>query len=249
MVWVYEREERRIAMMNARGFIIMVSRNKAKILLRCIAVAFWGLVWWKGATWFVESGLEWRALPHALKIFMREAGMWGPIVLILAYIVRTFLFLPSSILEVAAGSVYGPFFGTILNCIGANISAALAFGIGRVLGRDFFTKHEHGRLRVYDEALTKDGFSAVLILRVLFVPFDVVNYGAGMTGMKFRDYMAGTVLGSLPAIVAFTVAGDRIGKPRGLLIFILLASAIITLVFFVKRHPWAKRIRSNTHHE
>ncbi len=236
-------------MMTARAFIVMMSKNRAKTVLRLLAVAFWALLWWRGASWFMATGMDWRHLPHGLRVFMRHAGLWGPLVLLAAYVLRTFLFLPSSIVEVAAGSLYGPVFGTVLNILGANISAALAFAVGRLLGREFLSKREHGRLKVYDEALTKDGFTAILVLRLIFVPFDVVNFGAGMTGIKFRDYMAGTFLGTLPAVIAFTVAGDNLGKPRGLLVFIGLAVAIVALVLIAKRHPWAKLANFHTHHE
>ena len=196
--------------------------------------------------WFRSSGLTWHTLPHALRFMMRHAGPWGPLSLLAAHVLRTFLLVPSTVLEVAAGSLYGPVYGALLNVAGINMSATIAFWIGRFLGRGFLSRREHGWLKRYDEALTRDGFFAVLMMRLLFVQIDIVSYGAGMTGISFLNYALGTFLGTLPAILAFTIVGHNLGRPRGFLIFVGLSLAIIALVFILKRLPWT---RSKLFHE
>ncbi len=72
----------------------------------------------------------------------------------------------------------------------------------------------------------------MLILRLIFVPFDAVNYAAGLLHVRYRPFVLATILGSLPGITSFVLFGASIqgsftaGTPD-LNLWILLASALI----------------------
>lgn len=69
----------------------------------------------------------------------------------------------------------------------------------------------------------------MLFLRVIpIVPFDVVNYGAGITGMPFRDYLFATMIGITPASVAFVYFGDSLAMAD--LQRIMFAASFLALV-------------------
>jgi len=81
--------------------------------------------------------------------------------------------------------------------------AMLSFFIGRYLGRDFTASLIGERLDRYDEAIERNGFATVLYLRLIYFPFTPMNFGMGLTKVRFWDYVAGTGLGILVGTFIF----------------------------------------------
>jgi len=82
--------------------------------------------------------------------------------------------------------------------------ASLAFFIGRYLGRNFAASMIGGRLQKYDDAVERNGFATVLYLRLLYFPFTPMNFGMGLTNVRFWDYFFGTALGIMAGTFIFT---------------------------------------------
>ncbi|MEN2257910.1 VTT domain-containing protein [Paraclostridium benzoelyticum] len=40
-------------------------------------------------------------------------------------------------------------------------------------------------------------------------PFDVISYGAGLTNIKYRDFIFATIVGTIPGILVFTNIGAQ----------------------------------------
>jgi len=136
---------------------------------------------------------------------------------------------------------YGPFWGTLLNIVGENIAASVAFGIGRLFGRRFVRSHEQGWVKTYDDVLRQEGFLTILFMRSLYFPSDLVNYGSGMTGILYRQYFFGTLLGLIAPIVTVTVLGDAFTNPRAFATFAALSIGTIGGAFLLRRSAWAKK--------
>jgi len=138
---------------------------------------------------------------------LRETiGAYGPLAP-LAFIVvsatASTLLVPASIFTVVAAILFGGIFGFIYVIIGAMIAAIVSFWLSRHLGRDF-ARHVAGkRLQKYDDLVQQHGFATILYLRLLYLPFPVVNYGAGLTKVSFRDYLFGTFIGVIPPTFIF----------------------------------------------
>ena len=84
------------------------------------------------------------------------------------------------------------------------LGASLAFLIGRYLGRDFAASIIGDRLKRFDDAIERNGFATVLYLRLVYFPFTPMNFGMGLTKVRFQDYVAGTGLGILVGTFIFT---------------------------------------------
>jgi uncharacterized membrane protein YdjX (TVP38/TMEM64 family) len=82
--------------------------------------------------------------------------------------------------------------------------ASAAFLIGRTLGREFAASLIGDRLKKYDAAIERNGFATVLYLRLVYFPFTPMNFGMGLTGVRFRDYFFGTGLGIIVGTFIFT---------------------------------------------
>jgi uncharacterized membrane protein YdjX (TVP38/TMEM64 family) len=92
-------------------------------------------------------------------------------------------------------ALFGAFLGTVVNWIGAMIGASVAFLIGRTLGREYAASLIGDKLKKYDDAIERNGFATVLYLRLVYFPFTPMNFGMGLTKVRFRDYVFGTGLG------------------------------------------------------
>jgi uncharacterized membrane protein YdjX (TVP38/TMEM64 family) len=142
--------------------------------------------------------------PEQVNALLERVGIWAPVVFILFYAVGACLFVPGTLLTAIGAAVFGPYRGFIYVWLGAMLGAAAAFLIGRYLGRDFASSLIGPRLRKYDEAIEKNGFAAVLYLRLVYFPFTPMNFGMGLTKVRFGDYLLGTGLGILVGTFIFT---------------------------------------------
>jgi uncharacterized membrane protein YdjX (TVP38/TMEM64 family) len=140
----------------------------------------------------------------ALGNFLESAGMWAPVLFILLYAVGVCLFVPGTLITVVGAAIFGAYWGFLYVWIGAMIGASAAFWIGRTLGREFTASMIGDRLRKYDDAIERNGFATVLYLRLVYFPFTPMNFGMGITKVRFWDYFAGTGLGIIVGTFIFT---------------------------------------------
>lgn len=135
---------------------------------------------------------------------LESVGYWAPLLYIVVYAVGVCLFIPGTLLTGLGAAIFGPYWGFLWVWIGAMIGSAGAFVIGRTLGREFAASLIGDRLKKYDEAIERNGFATVLYLRLVYFPFTPMNFGMGLTRVRFVDYMTGTGLGIIVGTFIFT---------------------------------------------
>jgi uncharacterized membrane protein YdjX (TVP38/TMEM64 family) len=132
---------------------------------------------------------------EALGRFLDAAGFWAPLIYIVIYAAGICLFVPGTLLTAIGAAIFGPYWGFVYVWGGAMIGASAAFWIGRTLGREFAASMIGDRLKKYDDAIERNGFATVLYLRLVYFPFTLMNFGMGLTKVRFWDYFFGTGLG------------------------------------------------------
>jgi len=140
----------------------------------------------------------------ALGNFLEAAGLWAPILYMLVYVVGVCMFLPGTLLTGLGAAIFGAYWGFLYVWVGAMLGAGAAFIIGRTLGREFATSLIGDKLKKYDDAIERNGFATVLYLRLVYFPFTPMNFGMGLTKVRFWDYLAGTGLGIIVGTFIFT---------------------------------------------
>jgi uncharacterized membrane protein YdjX (TVP38/TMEM64 family) len=140
----------------------------------------------------------------ALSNFIETAGMWAPVFFILVYATGVCLFVPGTLLTALGAAIFSAYRGFLYVWIGAMVGSSAAFWIGRTLGREFAASMIGDRLRKYDDAIERNGFATVLYLRLVYFPFTLMNFGMGLTKVRFWDYFAGTGLGIMVGTFIFT---------------------------------------------
>ena len=145
-------------------------------------------------------------------------GFWGPVAFILGYIVATVAFIPGSLLTPAAGAIFGIVRGVVYTFVGASIGATLAFLVSRYLARGAIEKRLEGneRFAAIDRAVANEGLKIVTLLRLSPVfPFNLLNYGLGLTQVRLRDY-ALACFGMLPGTLLYICYGKLAGDVAAL---------------------------------
>lgn len=184
--------------------------------------------------------------PAELKAMINDAGVLGPIIFIVICAIKpVFFFLPAIGLTVVAGTVFGPFYGTVYVAIGGAGSTAVAFYFARFFGRGTVEKLISGRKRLVDidGKMATDGFKTVFMMRLFNLPWDLVSYSAGLSAIGFRDFYLSSLILLIPSSFIFTYFGSKITDPfsSGFIIALLLIIVMGSVPFIVKRvRRWQK---------
>ncbi len=145
-----------------------------------------------------------------VRAWIEAQGLWAPVIFGLIYIVATILVLPGSVLTLSGGLLFGATWGTLINLLSATLGALCCFIIARYLGRGVAGKMLRGqtKLNELDEKIGHNGFYSVLYLRLIpLFPFNVLNYGLGLTQVSFKDYALATLFGMAPGAFVYTSLG------------------------------------------
>ncbi|MCY7337294.1 MAG: TVP38/TMEM64 family protein [Chamaesiphon sp.] len=143
-----------------------------------------------------------------LQLWLQQMGIWAPVLYILIYSIATICILPSTPLNLTGGAIFGAVWGTVWTSIAAILAAVLAFGFSRTIGRSLIEKKLAGKWESIDREMQQGGFFYMFAIRLLpLIPYGIVNFAAGLTSIKFRDYFLGTLLGTVPGILPFVMMG------------------------------------------
>jgi uncharacterized membrane protein YdjX (TVP38/TMEM64 family) len=114
----------------------------------------------------------------------------------------------ASILTLLGGLIFGWLVGGIAAVTGASIGAVLLFLIARSAFGETLRAKAGPRINGLVAGFQKDALSYLLFLRLVpAFPFFVVNIAAALLGVPLRTYVIGTVIGIIPATIAFASIG------------------------------------------
>lgn len=150
----------------------------------------------------------------AMKDRMSGLGVWGPMVFVLIYILATVLFVPGTILTIAAGTIFGLVVGMVTVSIGSTVGAALAFLISRYVARDKIAviAGRNRRFAAIDRAIDEGGWKIVVLVRLSPVtPFSLENYLFGLTRICFWPYVLASWLAMIPGTFFYVYLGHVTG--------------------------------------
>ncbi len=163
--------------------------------------------------------------------YIKSFGPISGLIYALIFALRTLiLIIPYSAMTVLSGNVFGPWKGFLYSMAGVFLSASLAFFIGRYLGKDFVQKIVKGRIAKLDDKVEEHGFKIILFMRLSYIfPFDILNYAAGLTKIKYSQFILGTLLGLTPETFVLCFFGSRLKKPFSHQFFIAIGLLLLTI--------------------
>lgn len=158
----------------------------------------------------IVCALIWRSyltVPQ-IQVFVASLGPWGPLVFMLAYTIGPAFLVPGLPLDLAAGILFGPVWGTVYSLVGATAGATVAFLAARTVGRDWTEEKLSGPLRKLKQGVDKGGWEFVAFVRLVpVIPFNLLNYALGLTRIGLVPYALATFVFMAPATVVYVYAG------------------------------------------
>jgi uncharacterized membrane protein YdjX (TVP38/TMEM64 family) len=147
-------------------------------------------------------------------------GPWGAVLFAAAYVPAAVLLVPGSLLTLGAGFVFGLAKGTAIVSLGSTAGAAAAFVVGRSLAHDWVIRRmaDRPKLAAIGHAVESEGFKVVLLTRLSPVlPFNLLNYAFGLTGVPLRTYVLASWIGMLPGTIMYVYLGSAANSLAALL--------------------------------
>jgi uncharacterized membrane protein YdjX (TVP38/TMEM64 family) len=181
--------------------------------------------------------------PSALSHAAAGLGVLAPLVVLAAWTLLTPALFPGTVLAGATGLALGTGAGTAVSVVGALVGSVAAFLVARHGGGGAATRLGGPRVHALRERLERRGLVAVLVARAApGIPATGLNYAAGLSRIRLRDFAIGIALGGTPRVVAYALLGGSLlhpTSPTGLTGFALLA--VMTLA--VPAILWLSRRR------
>lgn len=176
-------------------------------------------------------------------------GRLGYVVFILLHIVSMAALTPRYVLSVLAGVLFGPVTAIILVSISSVSGACVTFMIARHLAKGmvqrWFACHERFE-KVYD--LTEK-YGAIMVAATRLTPLfpaTVLNYGFGVTKVRFSTYFLTTLVSMIPGTLMYVLGADIVSKmisdvgvSAELVLWMIVSVLFCAVVFLIVR----KRVR------
>jgi uncharacterized membrane protein YdjX (TVP38/TMEM64 family) len=179
-----------------------------------------------------------------LQTTLLHAGLWAPILYILFYVLATACLLPSTPLNLTGGVLFGLGFGMLWTGIGAILAAIVLFTFTRSVGHDLVAQRMAGRLQNMNAEIRRGGKFYMFAVRLLpLIPNGLINYGSGLTSISFRDYVIGSVPGTVLGILPPVLIGSSGIKALRTGQLLPLVGAMALKGLFVAGATWYRRNR------
>jgi len=169
---------------------------------------------------------------NRIESFLSRFGKFAPLAYIVLLAVAIVISqIPNVPLAIAAGMLFGTFWGGLYTLVGGILGAMACFAIARSLGITFLRKI-FGKVPCFSERCKENHLALLIFLSRLipFFSFDLVSYCAGLTNIKVKTFFVATLFGMIPMTFLFTHMGGLIMVHSYVP---LLLNGVILIVFLI----------------
>lgn len=149
---------------------------------------------------------------------------------------------PSSVVMIALGSLYGAPAGIALSLAGRTAMALAGFGLGRRGGWIMHGVRHRDRQRA-EALLERRGALAIVVSRPVPLLAETVTVLAGASQMPWRRAALAAVIGSLPEAVAYGLAGDLSARFGDGAVVWTLFVAVVVAFWLAERYAGGRAAR------
>jgi uncharacterized membrane protein YdjX (TVP38/TMEM64 family) len=169
----------------------------------------------------VETAQAWTA----------ALGILAPVAYVIVYVAATLVGVPGTPFTLLSPFLFGPLTAFVVMVVASSASAAAGFLIARYVARDSLTERlgeTDGFARLSRLVEAHDWMVIPIVRIVPILPFAIVNYGFGLTGISFGRYFLWTELAMIPVNALLILGADifYLAAIRGTVSGPLLAAAV-----------------------
>lgn len=210
------------------------------ILIGCVIVAFWVML---SRFFTLDEAKRWAVL---LSTYAQTHGGIVFISLAAVQALGMFFSLPSKgIVTVLGGALIGTLGGSIATLSGVLLGTTVLFFVARTFLRDKVSHKLGTRFRAVQERLAQHPIRAMIGLRLFItLPYGPITLAAALSPMRYRDFLIGTLIGDIPVVVVYCIAGKQLMSltkmseaisPWTVAAFVGIAALFIVGAFFKRK--------------
>ena len=170
----------------------------------CIAAGFWR---------FAPVD-QWRESEEILSFLQAiRVNPLAPLIVISFYVIGGLLVFPVVVLIPLTAFILGPLQGFFYSAVGLFANASVLYALGYLVGYKTVQQLSGTRTHQLSQRLSRNGILTITTLRFVPVaPFTVISLIAGASHINYREYILGTLLGIIPALVIMTLVGNQLAR-------------------------------------
>lgn len=171
--------------------------------------------------------------------YVRSYGWYGPLILLVGFLVQMFLFvIPSWLLMIVSALAYGPVWGTLLSIGCVTFAAGIAYAIGHALGAGPLQKLVGEKNEAsMQKTVNEYGAGGVFVFRLApFLSNDTISFVAGAVRLGFWKFVVATLTGITPLAILIAVFSDSTEELKSALIWVGGASLLLYVGWVAWKH-------------
>jgi len=177
-------------------------------------------------------------------------GVLGPVMFVMLWMMACLLFLPGVAVGILGGVAFGPVWGTVYSSVGSTAGATLSFLVARYVARGMIESWiaHSAYFKQIDEGFERQGWRILVATRLIpFFPFNLQNFGFGLTRISLPVYTTLSWLCMLPSTIALSFTGGALicnDLKRNLIILgiVALCLLLVSLIAGWTRKRWSGNI-------
>ncbi len=147
-----------------------------------------------------------------------DLGIWAVFIFLFLMVIQSLIApIPSELVLLSGGMIFGVWGGIIIGIIGSMLSAWITYYVSNKGGRTIIeatgTKLNivEKMILLIDEWIEQWGFWAIIVGRAVpFIMFDPVSYASGLSNIKWTQYTIATFLGTIPRAIFYVILGTKL---------------------------------------
>lgn len=166
--------------------------------------------------------------PYIVRDWVLSFGKLAEVFYTLAWVFLPVFIFPVIALIIPGGMIFGLWKGLLLTGIGVFFNATIMFFLTRSVFKETIKSYIYPKLpeKIKDKFYMKDQKSLWMFFALLrFLPaisYNLLNYTAGLTEIKYKTHISATLIGCLPGALMYLNIGDKILEPGSFEFFLSL---------------------------
>lgn len=143
-----------------------------------------------------------------IESFFNDSGLFGPVLYVLAFVAAQPLSLPGAALIIPATFVWDWWEVFAYSMLGGIIASSLGFSISRWLAQDWVRRRLPQRFIGWEKRFVDHALLSTIALRLVTGYAPAADWFLGISKVRWREFVIGTILGLIPATFLFSYYGD-----------------------------------------
>ena len=173
-----------------------------------------------------------------IESFFNDSGLFGPVLYVLAFVAAQPLSLPGAALIIPATFVWDWWEVFAYSMLGGIIASSLGFSISRWLAQDWVRRRLPQRFIGWEKRFVDHALLSTIALRLVTGYAPAADWFLGISKVRWREFIIGTILGLIPATFLFSYYGDDTVRwvQNAPLIAVGVVLTAVILITAVKAH-------------